>query len=134
VCLNCAIEIIMDVEHAPDDWREQIEWPEITPEMAEGVLLIRRLYNESTGLGQFTGTPLHTYLDDYNCEDEVLRANEARMDAGDLSEIWATPETQPVEEAMKVGRRILEISWPLTEKQRVAMVSCAHDNVPPLPA
>ncbi len=136
MCLSCAIQTVMDLDsdlnwnsQIPDDWRERIEWPEITKEMAEGVLLIRRLYNESTGLGQFTGQPLHVYLDDYNCDDETMKFYVGRIDNEWVSE----RDGQNPEEVLEVGKRILRLSLPLTEKQRITMVSCAHSNIPELP-
>jgi len=112
------------VDELPDGWWEKIVWPEITAEMAEGVLLIRYLYNESTGLGQFTGGPLHVYLDDYNCDDHTMGYYAAELQHRD---------PYYSDEVYEVAKKIHLISERLDEKQRATMVSCAHDNVPPLP-
>jgi hypothetical protein len=133
MCLNCAIEVVMDVEKVPDDWRETIQWPAITPAMAEGVLLIQRLYDED-GLDEFTGGPLHVYLDDYNCEDRTLEYHEGEFEKDPAgANLIYNRERKDADEIMRVCRRILEISWQLSEKERITMLSCAHDGIPPLP-
>lgn len=136
MCLNCAIEVVMDLEQVPDDWRETIQWPVITPAMAEGVLLICRLYDEDEdGLREFTGGPLHVYLDDYNCEDRTLAYHEGEFekDPTGVNMIY-NRDSKDAAEIMRVCRQILRISWQLSEKQRITMLSCAHDGIPPLPA
>jgi len=124
MCLNCAIETVMDAEYVPDDWKETIQWPEITPEMAEGVLLIRHLYDEKTGLGCFTGGPLHVFLDDYNCDDHTMGWYASQLNL---------PDPHHTADMVKVAKKIHLIAEFLDEKQRITMVSCAHDNIPPLP-
>lgn len=133
MCLTCAIEEFLGLEEGqpvPDNWREIVDWPDLTPEMREAVLLVRRLYNESSGLGAFTGSHLHIYTDDFNCDDESLEWLRKARDEGRWS-----PETADVradEERYRVCSRILDISLPLSERQRTAIISSAHYNLPAL--
>ncbi len=125
MCLGCVIELLQDSDEdglIDNDWR-RLDWPEITESMADGVHLIRYLYCRS-GLDCGTGGQLHVLLDDYNCDDHLMEAY-----AKDLE----TPYAYYSMEAWAVCKKILEITIALDEKQRMTMISCAHDNIPPLP-